>query len=107
MNNCVFNGNICDTLTEAVKFTRTGKQFIDFSLAVKENKDQTLFLRCRAWEGTAKLLMDYCDKGDKITVAGALKSAEYQKNGQNQYYTYLNIKEVSFGFKPLSRKEEK
>lgn len=103
MNICIFAGNICDELTDNLKFTRTGKKYLDFSLAVRETKDSTLFLRCRAWEGTADLLLNYCGKGDKITVQGSLKNDAYDSESGKKYYTFINIRELSFGFKPQGR----
>lgn len=105
MNLVVLSGNICTDLTQTLRYTRGGKKFLDFTLAVRRTKDTTTFIRCRAWEGTCDLLLEYCAKGDKLTVQGRLEVSEYQESGENKYYTYVSISEISFGFKPQGKEQ--
>ena len=103
MNTVILSGNICSELKDNLRFTRGGKKFLDFTLAVRRTKDTTTFIRCRAWEGTCDLLLSYCGKGDKITVQGRLEVSEYKDGEDQKYYTYVSITEISFGFKPSGK----
>lgn len=100
MNHVILGGNVCDNLKDNLRFTKTGKQVLDFSLAVRESDDHTNFIRCRAWAGTADILCKYVGKGDKITVSGRLTVSKYDKDGETKFYTTVVVGEVQFGFKP-------
>lgn len=103
MNTVVLAGNICNEFEP--RFTPGGTMVADFTLAINDGKDKdgnpkSQFIRCRAWQKTAEILTQYCAKGDKITVQGRIKSDNYQKNGDQMYYTYVSVQDLSFGFKP-------
>ena len=100
MNHVILGGNVCDDLKDKLRFTKTGKQVLDFSLAVRETEEHTNFIRCRAWAGTADILCKYVGKGDKITVSGRLTVSKYDKDGETKFYTTVVVGEVQFGFKP-------
>lgn len=82
--------NVClvGRLTKDIEIARTsqGKAFTRFTLAVNEG-DNTNFITCVAWEKTAELLNDYCQKGSMIAVTGFLKSGSYEKSDGSRVYT--------------------
>ena len=46
--------------------------------------------------GTATLLAENTDKGDKVGIMGYLDINEYEKDGKRNYFTYVVVQEVTF-----------
>lgn len=63
-----------------VRFTAAGKAVCGFSLAVSEGKDDTVWLRCNAWEKTAEIMGQYCKKGQQVGVVGRLTERKWTDN---------------------------
>lgn len=98
--------NLIGNLTREwdIESTRNGKLVAKNSIAVRKSKDATVFIPIQAWMGTATLLAEHTDKGDKIGIMGYLDVNEYEKDGRKNYFTYVVVQEVTFCG---SRKEQK
>lgn len=86
MNIFCFNGNICKDIE--TRTTNNGKEVASFSIAINEGKDKTEFINCVAWEGTARLIKQYCNKGDRLAGTGRISTRKWEdKQGNNRYTT--------------------
>lgn len=82
-------GNI--TKDPEVATTTSGKTVCNFTLALDENKDTTLFVNCTAWERTAELLQKYVSKGDRLLLNGKLTSNSWEKDGKTHTRLEMNV----------------
>lgn len=73
------SGRICNDLE--LRYTTSQKEYCSFSLAIPRDKEHTDFIKIATFGGTAKLIHQYCKKGDKILVEGAITSSQYEKDG--------------------------
>ena len=96
MNSVILIGNL--TKDWDIKTTSNGKLVANNTLAVKKNKDESLFIPIRAWSGTATLLADYTSKGSKIGVQGRLDISTYEEKDKSKlvYYTFVTVDEITF-----------
>lgn len=93
MNQVNLTGRVTHDLQ--VKVTKSNKHVLDFQIAVRENKDETIFIRCQAWEKTADIIDQYATKGSNLAISGSLKVEKYQdKNGNNVEKTYVRVSQV-------------
>lgn len=80
-----------------LRYTNSGKEVVDFSLAVDIDKDHVDFLNIQAWGKLAKNLAEYTEKGDMIGVRGTLKHDVYtNKNGEKRSRDYVLAREIAF-----------
>lgn len=101
MNQVNLTGRITHDLE--IKQTQTGKNVLDFQIAVRESKDSATFIKCQAWERTAEIINDYAGKGVNLAISGSLKVERYQgKDGKNVEKTYVRVSTVEI----LDRKKE-
>jgi single-strand DNA-binding protein len=93
------------------RFTPTGKQVINFSLAVSERwksaegegKENTEWFNIEAWGRLGEICMQYLHKGKLVFLEGRLKTDKYEdKGGETKYYT----KVVAQSMQMLDRKPE-
>ena len=98
MNLVILSGNICAEWEE--RTTISGKIVVSNTIAVRDGKDKSQFIKLKAWESTAKLLLKYIEKGDKITLQGLFKTDVYEKDGKKNYFNYVLVQNFEFGFKP-------
>ncbi len=96
MNVFCFAGNITKDID--LRSTSSGKSVASFSVAINEGKDKTTFINCVAWEKTAELISQYCQKGDRLSGTGRLENRTWEKDGQKHYATDIVI--VQFDFPP-------
>lgn len=101
MNKCYFIGN----LTKDVELRKTpnGVSVARFTIAVPrrytnaDRERETDFIDCVVWRGTAENLAQYCHKGDKVAVVGALQIRSYETNdGSKRYIAEIIAEEVEF-----------
>ena len=101
MNKCTFIGN----LAKAPELTTTpsGVSVSRFTIAVSrrfanaDGERETDFINCVAWRGIAENLAQYCGKGDKIAVVGALQNRSYEaQDGTKRHITEIIADEVEF-----------
>lgn len=79
MNKIIVSGRICNDLE--LRYTTSQKEYCSFNIAIPRDKDHTDFIKVATFGGTAKLLTQYCKKGDKVLVDGAIASSQYEKDG--------------------------
>lgn len=98
MNLVILSGNLCADWEE--RQTISGKIVVSNTLAVRDGKEKSQFIKIKAWESTAKLLTKYIEKGDKVTLQGLFKTDVYEKDGKKNYFNYILVQNFEFGFKP-------
>lgn len=103
MNLVILSGNLCADWEEST--TISGKIVVSNTLAVRDGKDKSQFIKIKAWESTAKLLTKYIEKGDKFTLQGLFKTDVYEKDNKKNYFNYILIQNFEFGFKPGGREK--
>lgn len=87
-----------------IETTKSGKMVAKNNIAIRMGKDKTTFIPLQAWMGTATLLVEHTNKGDRIGISGYLDINEYEKDGKRNYFTYVVVNEITFC---NSKKEEK
>lgn len=98
MNLVILSGNICKEWD--IRQTVSGKMVTTNTIAVRDGKDKSQFIKIKAWENTADLLTKYIAKGDKVTLQGLFKTDVYEKDGKKNYFNYVLIQSFEFGYKP-------
>ena len=101
MNNVAISGNL--TAKPELRNTQNGKQTASFTVAINEGKDRTEFVNCVAWEKTAELIAQYCDKGDRMACTGRIQTDKVEKDGATKYYTKIVVHTFDF---PPKRSEQ-
>jgi len=92
MNSATFAGNIGKV--RPLANTQAG-QVLNFSLAVKKRKDQTLWIDCALWGDRAAKLEPYLVAGSKVCVQGEVDVGSYESNGQFNPKLTLNVRELT------------
>ena len=82
LNHVALQGRL--TRDPELRRTQNGVPVTSFSLAVNGRKDDTLFVDCVAWRGTAETICQYLGKGRMIIVEGALQSREWDDKDGNR-----------------------
>lgn len=75
-----------------MRTTTTGKNFVNFSLAVNKrikptdpNERDADFFNCKAWGKTADYITNYLGKGRLVSISGSIGSRKYtDKEGVNR-----------------------
>lgn len=70
-----------------------------FTLAVDRdyNRDQTDFINCVAWRGTARFIDQYFHKGKEIAVVGSIQTRKYTtSDGTTKWVTEVVVEKASF-----------
>lgn len=104
----ITNGTLVDDVQ--LRFTNSGKAVANFRTASNsrrknpdtgqwENGDST-FLTVNVWGELGENVAQFFQKGSKVTVKGALKQREYEKDGQKRTVFEVEAYEVSV---PVSR----
>jgi single-strand DNA-binding protein len=83
LNQCSFIGRLGKD-PEQLKVTKEGKPYTQFSLAVDQGKDQTMWLQVTAWEKHAEAVEKYASKGTSVFVQGRLQIQRYTDKQQNE-----------------------
>lgn len=99
MNHWVGIGRL--TRDPNVKYTQSGKAYASFTLAIDrrksgDDKQQTDFISCVAWEKTAEVISQYVSKGQKIAVEGRIQTRSYEKDGRKNYVTEVVVQSMEF-----------
>lgn len=94
MNKIIVTGRICNDLE--LRYTKDSKEYCGFNLAVPRDKEHTDFIKIATFGGTAKLITEYCKKGDKILVEGAISSSQYEKDGHKVYDVSIVANRIEF-----------
>lgn len=96
MNTVNLIGNLCNDWEYLS--TTNGKMYAKNTLAIRKDKDNTLFIPIRVWSGGVELVDKYTKKGDKLGVSGRLDVYSFKAEGaeNNSYYTYVNVENITF-----------
>lgn len=64
-----------------------------------QQKEETLFLECEAWDKLAEITTQYCRKGSVVLVAGRLKQETWddKTSGQKRSKIKLAVESLQFG----------
>ena len=81
LNQCSFIGRLGKD-PEELKVTSEGKPYVQFSLAVDQAKDQTMWLQVTAWEKHAEAVEKYARKGTQVFVQGKLQINKFKDKQQ-------------------------
>lgn len=87
-----------------LKYTPSGDAVCNFSIATTEKwkdktgqkQERTEWIRCVAWRQQAELIAKYLTKGREVYVEGKLQTRSWDKDGQKQYMTEVNVSNVVF-----------
>lgn len=101
MNLVILSGNLCQEWEE--RTTISGKIVVSNTIAVRDGKEKSQFIKIKAWESTAQLLTKYIKKGDKFTLQGLFKTDVYEKDNKKNYFNYILIQNFEFGYKPSTK----
>lgn len=102
MSNFNFNKSVLGgrlTADVELKQTQNGVPVCSFTLAVarKMNREETDFINCTAWRGTAEFISKYFKKGSALCVVGAIQTRSWtDQNGQKRYATEVVVDEALF-----------
>lgn len=101
LNHVALQGRL--TRDPELRRTQNGVPVTSFSLAVTGRKDDTVFVDCVAWRGTAETICQYLGKGRMIIVEGGLQSREWDdKDGNRRKSLEVNVSQFHF----CDKKEE-
>lgn len=93
------NVTLCGRITRdlEIRYTQSEKAVCNFSIAVQVNKEEAQFFNCVAWNGTAEIISQYCNKGDKIVIIGHLNSRTWETDdGDTKYITEIVVDTIEF-----------
>lgn len=101
MNKAILVGNL--TKEPEQRTTSSGIAVTSFTVAVnrryktQDGQQQTDFINCVAWRGTAEFVAKYFSKGSRIGVVGTIQTRTYDdQNGNKRYVTEVVADEVEF-----------
>ena len=104
MNRVTLLGNL--TADPELKFTTTGKEVVEFSIAVTERwktedgqqKESTFFGRCVCWGARGKAFAEYHKKGQKALIEGKLRTEEWDDKDTGKKRSATRIQVESWHF---------
>lgn len=95
LNHVALQGRL--TRDPELRSTGSGIPVTSFSLAVNGKKDETAFIDCVAWRGTAEAICQYLGKGRMMVVEGSLQSREWNdKDGNRRKSLEVNVSQFHF-----------
>lgn len=91
INKVFLSGNL--TREPEVRYMPSGNAVLSFGIAVNERRknaqtgeweDNPHFFDCNMFGKRAEKLVDYINKGDKVTLEGKLRWSQWEKDGQKR-----------------------
>jgi len=76
-----------------------GFDMCEFTIAWSEKykeRETKCFLRCKSWREQANHVVKYFKKGQECVVEGRLSTEEWEKDGQKQSRTVMNLERIHF-----------
>ncbi len=102
INVVILTGNM--TRDPEVNYAGQVADHANFSIAVNQKwtdrqsnqqKEETSFVDCTAWKGTANIVAQYCKKGSKVGIEGKLKQERWtNKQGQNRQKLTVKVIQI-------------
>lgn len=107
MNNVTLSGRL--TKDPECKEFDGGKAVCDFTIAVNGyKKEDTLYIKIKAWDARARSCSKYCSKGSLINVAGSLRENSWKdKEGNTRKELYILASDIEFVQKPQEEAKQK
>ena len=107
MNNVTLSGRL--TKDPECKEFDGGKAVCDFTIAVNGyKKEDTLYIKVKAWDARARSCSKYCSKGSLINVVGALRENAWKdKEGNTRKEFYILASDIEFVQKPQEEAKQK
>lgn len=93
MNNINLIGRL--TANAEVKYSKQGKAYCNFSIAVTYNKDETDFINCTAFDKIAENITKYTSKGKNLGISGTLRQGKYIKDNKEYSYHYVLVGKIT------------
>lgn len=95
-NKVILGGRL--TATPELRQTTNAIFVASFTIAIsRKGSDQTDFIDCMAWRGTAEFITKYFQKGSSICVVGSLQKQEWtDKDGNKRYTVRVVVDEANF-----------
>ena len=94
MNSVILMGRL--TRDVELNYSKNGKAFTRFAIAVNRIGEGADFINCVAWEKTAETIAEYFKKGQRILVQGSIRTGSYERNGQTVHTTDILISRFEF-----------
>lgn len=94
MNSSVFSGRIGNELV--LKKTKEGISVVEFSLAVRRNKEETDWIRCVAYREKAEFIERYFKKGSFIEIRAKLRIDVTDETPKRYFHNFI-VMEAEFG----------
>lgn len=82
-----------------LKDTNNGTKVVNFRVAWSEKfreRENKLFLECKAFSGLAEHIAKYFVKGQEIAIEGKLNTEEWEKDGQKRSKIVLMVSDTHF-----------
>lgn len=100
MNNVTLSGRL--TKDPECKEFDGGKAVCDFTIAVNGyKKEDTLYIKVKAWDARARSCSKYCAKGSLINVAGSIRENSWKdKEGNARKELFVLASDIEFVQKP-------
>ena len=76
-----------------------GFDMCEFTIAWSEkykDRERKCFLRCKTWREMANHVANYFKKGQECVVEGRLETEEWEKDGNKQSRTVMNVERIHF-----------
>lgn len=85
------------TATPELKESKTGKKYVQCTIAVQTSKDEALFVDGTAFDKTAETMTKYLHKGSLIGVSGRLVGKKWtDKEGKRREKISVGIERFTF-----------
>ena len=95
MNNVSIIGRL--THNPELKYTTSGKQVCEFTLACNRLSDGTDFITCVCWNSQAENFSKYQNKGNLVAVSGKLTVDTFNDtSGNKRYKTYVLVNNLEY-----------
>lgn len=98
MLNCLtLQGRLVDNPTTGQ--TNSGTDYANFRIAWNKKfkeKESNLYIDCKAFGGTARLIGQYFVKGQEVVAEGELNTDEWEKDGQKRSKITFVINQIHF-----------
>lgn len=100
MNNIVISGRL--TKDPECKEFSEGKSVCDITVAVNGyRKEDTIFVKIKAWDGRARSCSKFCKKGSLVNVTGSLRENAWKaKDGTQRKELYILAADIEFVQRP-------
>jgi single-stranded DNA-binding protein len=105
-NSCVIGGRLTsDPKLKVVNIGGEEKASCEFTMAVHGYGDRVEFLRFKAWDATARNIVEYCKKGRKMHCTCRARREEWEQENeegitQKHDRTLFSVSQADFGEKP-------